>query len=106
MSSSSLKSRRWRLFYAAYFLYPRVSPNVVASKKYRDSDAVCGGTWEAFERVLQSKGYFEEGLRKIEAARTLSQLVDPDRNPSRSFNVLHNALIEMTSASVETSGDD
>ena len=78
--------------------YPRVSPNVVVRGKYRDPDAVRGGTWEAFERVLQSKGYFKGGLRKIEAARVLSQLVEPDRNRSRSFKVFHAALVEMTSS--------
>ncbi len=35
-----------------------------------DPDAIPGGTWEAFERVLQRSGYFQTGLRKLEAAQT------------------------------------
>ena len=47
--------------------------------------AVKGGTWEAFERILQRYGCFEGGLRKVEAARAIAQFVDPARNRSHSF---------------------
>ena len=50
--------------------YPRVSPTVPTREKYRDPDRIRGGTWEAFERVLKRNGYFETGLRKIEAHGT------------------------------------
>jgi hypothetical protein len=40
---------------------------------YRNPDTIRGGTWEAFERELQSAGYFTGGLQKIAAARAASE---------------------------------
>ncbi|MFA6107503.1 MAG: DUF4276 family protein [Candidatus Latescibacterota bacterium] len=80
---------------AVRMAYPRVPVTVPSKAKYRDSDAVAGGTWEAFERVLQSAGYFKTGLRKIEAARAVSERMVPSRNRSRSFQVLRRTLVEM-----------
>jgi hypothetical protein len=34
--------------------YPRVSDGIPRQARYRDPDAIRGGTWEAFERVLES----------------------------------------------------
>lgn len=78
--------------------YPRVPATLPARAGYRDPDAVEGGTWEAFERVLKRAGYFETGLRKIEAARAVAEHMDPARNTSRSFQVLRAALTEMASS--------
>ncbi len=75
--------------------YPRVPPNVPRQKGYRDPDAIRGGTWEHFERVMQRAGYFQGGLRKIEAARTIAPHIDPDRNRSHSFQVFRDALREL-----------
>ena len=75
--------------------YPRVSENVPRRARYRDPDAIAGGTWEAFERVLRQSGYFGGGLRKVEAARTIAPHIDPARNTSRSFQVLRDALVEL-----------
>jgi len=77
--------------------YSRVSENVPRRARYRDPDAIVGGTWEAFERVLQRSGYFREGLRKIEAARSIAPHLNPARNTSRSFQVLRDALLELAS---------
>ncbi len=74
--------------------YPKVSPQIPNQAGYRDSDAVHGGTWEAFERVLQKHGYFKSGLLKVEAARTLGALLDPERSRSRSFAVFRDAIAE------------
>ncbi len=74
--------------------YPRVSRTIPHKKSYRDPDAIAGGTWEAFERVLRSAGYFTDGLRKIEAAREIGRRVDPARNQSRSFQVFRDAVID------------
>ena len=74
--------------------YPRVSQNVPRRARFRNPDAIAGGTWEAFERTLQRHGYFKEGLRKIEAARSIAQYLDPASNTSRSFQVLRDALLE------------
>ena len=76
--------------------YPRVSPNVAQQDGYRDPDAVRGGTWEAFERILngRKRGYFRSGLRKTEAARAIAPNIDPARNRSRSFAAFRDALAE------------
>ncbi len=75
-------------------VYPRASPNVPRRQGFRDSDAVAGGTWEAFERVMQSHGYFKAGLLKIEAARAIGASVDPARSSSRSFKTFSDAVVE------------
>lgn len=41
--------------------YPGVSASLGAQAKFRDPDAVAGGTWEALERVLQRAGHFPGG---------------------------------------------
>ena len=74
--------------------FPRVSPTVPNQRRYRHPDAVRGGTWEAFERVLQRHGYFRTGLRKIEAARNIAPKIDPERNSSPSFATFRDALVE------------
>lgn len=75
--------------------YPGVSAHVPHQAGYRDPDAIRGGTWEAFQRVLHRAGYFQTGLRKIEAARCLGRLLDPKRNRSRSFGALRDVLMEV-----------
>lgn len=79
---------------AVYGAYPKVSPGVPNQASYRDSDSIRGGTWEAFERVVQTHGYFKSGLRKIEAARTIGHLLEPDRCRSRSFAAFRDAIVE------------
>ncbi len=68
--------------------YPRVAPNIPQRQGFRDSDTIAGGTWEAFERVMQRHGYFKSGLGKLEAARVIGALVDPTRSTSKSFVTL------------------
>lgn len=75
--------------------YPRCPSTIPKQAKFRRPDEIAGGTWEALERILQSAGYFAGGLRKIEAARTIAALMDPDRNTSPSFRALRDALAEM-----------
>lgn len=81
--------------------YPRIPATIPAKAKYRAPDAITGGTWEAFERVLQAGGYFSGGLRKIEAARTVAREMVPARNTSPSFGALRDALSELSARSVE-----
>jgi len=82
----------WQAVRAAF---PRVSPTVTRRAPFRDPDAIAGGTWEAFERVLKRAGYFKSGLRKIEAARAIAPHLVPARNRSHSFQVLRQALLEL-----------
>jgi len=74
--------------------YPKV-PSIESKKKYRNPDAIKGGTWEALEKVLQSSGYFPGGLRKIEAAGAIAAKMDPSRNTSKSFCVFRDAVMGM-----------
>ena len=107
---SNAADRRWRVvnrvaieeLEAWYFgdcaavcsAYPRTSRNVPGKAAYRDPDAIRGGTWEAFERVMQRHGYFEAGLRKVEAARAVAKFMDPMRNRSDSFAKFRDAVAE------------
>ncbi len=74
--------------------YPRVPATLPHRRGFRDPDAVAGGTWEAFERVLQRHGYFQEGLQKIAAARAIGARIEPRRSQSTSFRAFHAALLE------------
>ena len=82
----------WEAVRAAY---PSVPETIPQRAPFRDPDAVAGGTWEAFERVLQRAGYFRTGLRKIEVARAVAVKMDSSRNRSRSFRALRDALLDM-----------
>lgn len=73
-------------------VYPRVPVTLASRRPFRDPDAILGGTCEALERVLQKAGYFKTGLAKIQAAREISQYMDPDRNRSKSFQVFRDTL--------------
>ncbi|WP_395795629.1 DUF4276 family protein [Aquimonas sp.] len=72
--------------------YPRVTARIAGQQAYRDPDAIAGGTWEAFERILQRHGYFAAGLPKGEVARTLAVHMSLDGNQSRSFRSFLHAL--------------
>ncbi len=75
--------------------YPGVSLSLGNKAKYRNPDAITGGTWEALQRVLQTEGYYLAGMPKIEVARKISEHMEPKRNQSRSFQVFRDALTEM-----------
>jgi hypothetical protein len=79
----------WQAVQAAF---QRVNQNIPHKAGYRDPDAVSGGTWECFERVLQRARYFKNGLRKIEAARSIAQHMEPGRNTSQSFCAFRDVL--------------
>ncbi len=72
--------------------YPRVKQGIAQRQGFREPDAIAGGTWEAFERVMQRHGYFKSGLTKIEAARNIAAHLDPARNRSKSFQAFRSAL--------------
>lgn len=76
--------------------YPKVPGTIPSQARYRNPDAISGGTWEAFERILQRAGYFQMGLRKIEAARSIAERWQPEVNRSRSFRMFHEVLQEMS----------
>lgn len=77
--------------------YPGIPTSLDKQKKYRDPDAISGGTWEALERVLQAAGYHRGGPAKIEAAKDIAVQMEPGRNRSTSFQMFRNALIQICS---------
>jgi hypothetical protein len=76
-------------------VYPRVNANISQKEAFRTPDSISGGTWETFERLMKRAGYFEGGLRKIEAARQLGRHIDWQRNSSLSFQYFKDAVLEV-----------
>jgi len=72
--------------------YPKVPTSLASQAKFRDPDAIAGGTWEALERVLARAGYYRTGMPKVEVARRISVHMDPYKNTSRSFQILVEGL--------------
>ncbi|MEG5015681.1 MULTISPECIES: DUF4276 family protein [unclassified Microcoleus] len=75
--------------------HPKVSPNLATQKKYREPDAIKGGTWEALERVLRNAGYHQGGLEKYKASSEISKYMNPESNLSKSFKVFYQGLLEI-----------
>lgn len=67
--------------------FPGVPSTLERQARYRNPDAIGGGTWEALQRVLQRAGYYRAGMSKIDLARRVSPHMVPNRNRSRSFQV-------------------
>ena len=78
-------------------VYPRVPQSLGERHKFRLPDAVKGGTWEALERLLQSHGYHQGGLRKIALADEVARHMDVEANRSPSFCCLRDGLRRLTS---------
>ncbi len=73
--------------------YPKVKENLDKSRNYRNPDEIKGGTCEALERVLASKGYYAKGyMPKTEVARNISQFLNIDSNTSKSFEVFRDGI--------------
>ncbi len=75
--------------------YPKVSRRLGSQERYRDPDAIPGGTGEALERVLKGKGYYRTGLPKREIAHRIAEHMNPDLNRSRSFQIFRDGLREL-----------
>jgi hypothetical protein len=75
--------------------YPKVSANLANQQRYRDPDAITGGTWEALERVLKKAGYHPGGLEKYKASSEISKYMNPKSNRSKSFKVFYEGLLEI-----------
>ena len=79
--------------------YSRIPENLQDQARYRNPDAITGGTHEALERLLRQLNY-RERLSKTNRARKIAQHMDPCRNRSRSFQV----FVEGLKACVGTGG--
>jgi Domain of unknown function (DUF4276) len=77
--------------------YTGIHSSLAQKAKYRDPDAIQGGTWEALQRELQRVGHFKGGLDKVKAAREIAQFMNPEVNRSPSFQTFRHGLLEMTS---------
>jgi hypothetical protein len=75
--------------------YPGVPTTLAEKSRYRNPDAIPGGTWEALERILKQAGYYAAGMPKIEVARSIGQHLLPKRNRSASFKAFCDGLWEM-----------
>jgi hypothetical protein len=84
--------------------YPGIPASLSKQEKYREPDAITGGTWEALERVLQKAGYFKGGLAKIEAARSIARKMNPQHNRSKSFRCFRDALLTLLPAADSHAG--
>ncbi len=86
---------------AIHSAYPRFSSTLGEKARYRDPDAIRGGTWEALEQELQKTGYFKAGLPKIEAAREIARYMKPESNRSKSFQIFWAGLRRMCAQNQE-----
>lgn len=75
--------------------YPKMPGTLPKRAGFREPDAIAGGTWEALERELKRKGYFRQGLRKLEFAREVASRMEPARNRSASFGCLRAVLARL-----------
>jgi hypothetical protein len=80
---------------ALHAAYPRVSLSLGRKARYRNPDAIRGGTWEVLERELKRVGYYSSGISKISNARMVSVHMEPERNRSKSFQVFRQGLLEL-----------
>ena len=72
--------------------YPKVPESLARKAKYRDPDAIAGGTWEALFRELKRVSYYGDRFPKIEVARNVAKFMYPDRNRSGSFQAFRRAI--------------
>ena len=79
--------------------YPDVPTGFAQGRRFRDPDAIPGGTAEVLERILRRAGYYRGGLGKVQAARDIARHMDPTRNRSRSFCHFRDALIQLAMSS-------
>jgi hypothetical protein len=70
--------------------YPRVSKTLPYRAKYRNPDAIPGGTSEALERLL--KRSYPARLSKTEVAQNIAPNMEPSQNKSKSFQVFVDGL--------------
>lgn len=71
--------------------YERIPDSLSQTAKFRNPDAITGGTWEQLDRILKKYGY-PTGLKKQEFAQKVSPHMDVENNLSRSFQVFRDGL--------------
>jgi hypothetical protein len=76
--------------------YEKIPASLSKQAKFRDPDAIKGGTWEELDKILKKYGY-QTGLKKQEFAQKVSPHMDVENNQSRSFQVFRDGLRRMIS---------
>lgn len=76
--------------------YPRVAASLDQRARFRDPDAITGGTWEALQKVLQDAGYHQGGLRKLTLADEVAPHLSIDNNRSASFRTFVSGVRYLT----------
>ncbi|NWF60483.1 MAG: DUF4276 family protein [Fischerella sp.] len=76
--------------------YERIPDSLLQKARFRNPDAIKGGTWEQLDRILKKYGY-ETGLQKIDFAQKVAPHMDVENNLSRSFQVFRDGLRAMIS---------
>ncbi|MCL1472894.1 DUF4276 family protein [Argonema antarcticum] len=71
--------------------YEKIPDSLSQQAKFRNPDAIKGGTWEQLDRILKKYGY-ETGLQKSEFAQRVTPHMDVENNQSRSFQVFRDGL--------------
>ena len=77
---------------ALHAAYPRIPENLQSKAKYRNPEAIRGGTYEALEQLLRQKNYYKGRISKPTVAQNIAQHMEPSRNRSRSFQVFVEGL--------------
>ncbi|MBF0164784.1 MAG: DUF4276 family protein [Magnetococcales bacterium] len=87
---------------ALHAAYPKIPLSLGQQQKYRDPDAIRGGTWESLKQVLTKAGYFKEmdRLPKIEVARRIAPHMNLAANRSTSFHTFKQGLEALLALSV------
>ena len=71
--------------------YEKIPASLSQQAKFRNPDAIKGGTWEELDKILKRYGY-ETGLQKMDFAQKVSPHMDVENNQSRSFQVFRDGL--------------
>ena len=72
--------------------YPKIPKNLQSKARFRNPDAIQGGTYEALRDLLIQKKYFTGRIPKLMVAQNIAQHMEPNRNVSKSFQVFVEGL--------------
>lgn len=77
---------------ALHAAYPRIPKSLQDQARYRNPDAIAGGTHEALKQLLMEKNYYKGRISKPTVAQNIAQHMVPSRNKSKSFQVFVEGL--------------
>lgn len=80
-------------------VFPRLPESLAQQAKYRDPDAIVGGTAETLQRLLQRHGYARGGLAKVKTAEQVVQHMDFEGNTSQSFRQFRDGVRRLAARS-------